>query len=490
MSKQLREPFAFVIFGASGDLSRKKLIPALHHLATLGYRPDKYAVVGTARTPMNDEQFREFVRTALDEHRSEEKGDVPSDAERLLPSVYYVTGDTTKSEDVQALKARLEQLDQQLALNGNRLLYLAVAPDLVPKIIHNLHEAGLLHQRGEHSWVRVVFEKPFGRDLASAHKLNVAMKRILHENQIFRIDHYLGKETVQNILTFRFGNSIFEPIFNRTHVHDIRITVAESIGMEGKRGAYYDTAGALRDIVQNHALQLLCLTTMEPPASFESEAIRDEKVKVLRSLPVMTVDEVAASTVRGQYRGYRQEEGVRPDSTTETYVALRTHIDNWRWSGVPIIIETGKRLSQRLTEIRIEFNQPPLCLFREFSDLPANPNTLIMRIQPNEGISLSFVCKQPGARFVVQDVKMDFSYGATFDQRPPEAYERLLLDALRGDASLFTRSDEVESAWRFASAILDAWAQLPNPEFPNYEPATRGPAEANRLLNMVQTRRQ
>jgi len=490
MSKQLRERFAFVIFGASGDLSRKKLIPALHHLANLGYMPDKYAVLGTARTPMNDEAFRDFAKKAIEEHRKEEAGESASDGEQLLSSLYYQPADPTKSEDFSALKARLDQFDQQFTLGGNRLFYLAVAPELVPQIVQNLHHFGLLHQRDEHTWVRVVFEKPFGRDLASARKLNLAMKRILHENQIFRIDHYLGKETVQNILTFRFGNSIFEPIFNRTHVHDIRITVAETLGMEGKRGSYYDTAGALRDIVQNHALQLLCLTTMEPPASFESEAIRDEKVKILRSLRVMTIDEVGKYTVRGQYRGYRQEEGVRADSNTETYVAVRAHIDNWRWSGVPIVIETGKRLAERLTEIRIEFNRPPLCLFREFADLPQNPNTLIIRIQPNEGISLSFVCKQPGTRYAMQDVKMDFSYGKTFDQRSPEAYERLLLDALRGDPSLFTRSDEIESAWRFVSAILDGWAKAPNPEFPNYEPATRGPAEANRLLNTIQTRRQ
>jgi glucose-6-phosphate 1-dehydrogenase len=490
MTTPLQEPFAFVIFGASGDLCRRKLIPALYHLANLGYMPAHYAVVGSARTRLTDEEFRAFARQAVEEHLQQDKSKSPTDLDRLLPFMYYQPGDTADIGTFKELKAKLDQLDKQFGLGGNCLFYFAVAPDLVPRLVENLHASGLLHHRNKNCWVRVVFEKPFGHDLASARELNKLIKRVLHENQIFRIDHYLGKETVQNILTFRFGNLIFEPIFNRTHVHYIHILVAESIGMEGKRGAYYDTAGALRDIIQNHALQLLCLTTMEPPASFESEAIRDEKVKVLRSLGVMTVDDVAASTVRGQYAGYRSEEGVRPDSNTETYVAIRTTIENWRWSKVPIVIETGKQLSERRTEIRIEFNQPPLCLFREFADCPPGPNTLIMRIQPNEGISLSFVCKKPGTEFAVQDVKMDFSYGTTFDHRSPEDYERLLLDALRGDASLFTRSDEVEAAWRFVSAILDGWKKLSSPKFPNYEPATRGPAEGNRLLSSIQTRLQ
>jgi glucose-6-phosphate 1-dehydrogenase len=490
MPEHLREPFAFVIFGASGDLSRRKLIPAIHHLASLGYMPEKYAIVGTARSPMTDDEFRRVVTEAVEEHEKEEKPKLASNLDRLLPFVYYQLGDTTQVESLKMLKERLDQLDSQLGLQGNRLFYLAVAPDLVPTIVKNLHEARMLRDDNRHSWIRVVFEKPFGHDLNSARELNTAIKRLLHENQIFRIDHYLGKETVQNILTFRFGNSIFEPIFNRTHVQHIRITVAETIGMEGKRGAYYDTAGALRDIVQNHALQLLCLTTMEPPASFESEAIRDEKVKVLRSLPVMSTRAVAESTVRGQYHGYRAEEGVRPDSKTETYVAVRTTIDNWRWSGVPIVLETGKRLAEHLTEIQIEFNQPPLCLFRQFAECPPNPNFLIIRIQPDEGISLSFACKQPGTEFAVQEVKMDFSYDKAFNRRSPEAYERLLLDALRGDASLFTRSDEVEEAWRFISSIHNAWKQLPDPAFPNYEPASPGPAEAKRLLSSIQARRQ
>jgi len=478
MSEQLKDRFVFVIFGASGDLSRKKLIPALNRLASMGYMPEKYAVLGTSRSAMTDDAYRDVVRQSADGQA----------ADRLVPFVFYQAGDTTKPESFTALKSRLDQLDRELGLGGNRLFYLAVAPDLVQGIVERLHECRLLHAT-KRSWVRVVFEKPFGNNLRSAQDLNAEIKHVLHENQIFRIDHYLGKETVQNILTFRFGNSIFEPVFNRTHINNIRITVAESIGMEGRRGAYYDTAGALRDIVQNHALQLLCLTTMEPPATFDAEAIRDEKVKVLRTLPVMSAKQVASHTFRGQYKGYRTEEGVNPQSLTETYVAIRTTIDNWRWSGVPIVIQTGKRLPARVTDIEIEFNQPPLCLFTEFAECPPNPNSLIMRIQPDEGISLSFVCKQPGTRFAVQDVKMDFSYGRTFQQRSPEAYERLLLDALRGDPSLFTRSDEVEAAWRFVSAILEGWSKLPPPQFPNYDPDSY-PAEANRLLIPTQSRRQ
>jgi glucose-6-phosphate 1-dehydrogenase len=489
MSEEVREPFAFVIFGATGDLARRKLIPAVYHLATLGYLPANYAMVGTSRTDMSDDAFREMAKEAIQEHGRVEDEGALNDTNRFLPFVYYQKGDTTKPEDIAALKARLDALDAQRGLKGNRLFYLAVAPNLVPDIIKNLHAADMLHE-SNHSWVRVVFEKPFGNDLESARELNDEIKRVLHEKQIFRIDHYLGKESVQNILTFRFGNTIFEPIFNRAYVNSIRITVAETIGMEGKRGAYYDTAGALRDVVQNHVLQLISLIMMEPPSGFEPESIRDEKVKVLRSLQTMNVKQVAASTVRGQYRGYRNEEGVNPNSTTETYVALHTCVDNWRWSGVPIIIQTGKKLWRKLTNVEIEFNQPPLCLFREFAECPPNPNWLEVRIQPNEGMSLSFAAKQPGPKYAMQDVKMDFSYRGSFEQRSPEAYERLLLEALRGDTSLFTRSDEVESAWKFVSAIIEAWSKLPPAVFPNYEPATHGPEEANRLLNPIQTRRQ
>jgi glucose-6-phosphate 1-dehydrogenase len=378
-----------------------------------------------------------------------------------------------------------------------------VAPEFFTSIVKHLHAVGLVSSKRDQTWSRVIIEKPFGTDLASARKLNADITAILDESQIYRIDHYLGKETVQNILTFRFGNSIFEPLFNQKCVDNIQITVAETLGMEG-RGAYYDKAGALRDMVQNHMLQLLCLIAMEPPAALDAQSIRDEKVKVLRALVPLSRKQVAASTVRGQYgvgelngslvKGYRQEEGVVPNSLTETYVALRLKLDNWRWASVPIFLRTGKRLRRRLSEIAVEFKQPPLLLFQqlvnheEWQPPQPKPNVLVIRIQPDEGISLSFACKKPGIQVELEEVQMDFYYRQAFPQRSPDAYERLLLDALRGDASLFTRSDEAEYAWRFINSILDGWAQLPPPEFPNYYPFTEGPEEAQHLLAGTQIR--
>jgi glucose-6-phosphate 1-dehydrogenase len=377
-----------------------------------------------------------------------------------------------------------------------------VAPEFFTTIISNLTAAGLVHKPQGDAWSRVIIEKPFGRDLESARKLNAEVTAVLDESQIYRIDHYLGKETVQNILSFRFGNSIFEPLFNQKYVDNVQITVAETLGMEGRRGAYYETAGALRDMVQNHMLQLLSLTAMEPPIALDAQSIRDEKVKVLRLLAPLTTKEVAASTVRGQYghgecggevvKGYRQEEGVDPKSTTESFVALRLKLDNWRWAGVPFLLRTGKRLAKRVSEIAVQFKDPPMHLFRDVEATedvaPARPksNLLVLRIQPNEGISLSFACKRPGLLVQLEEVDMDFYYGEAFQERSPEAYERLLLDALRGDPSLFTRSDEVEYAWRYITSIHQGWAGLPPPKFPNYFPFTDGPDEANRLLEGTQ----
>lgn len=498
-----KDPVIVVIFGASGDLSKRKLIPALYHLQNAGYLPDRYAVVGFSRTDMSDEEYRDHMLKALQE-QVEDGAQVIQTNHPLIRALHYQPGNADDLESFKKLREKLDQLDADHELAGNRLFYLSVAPELFTPIIQNLCTAGLICGRHDKAWSRVIIEKPFGKDLESARKLNADVTALLDESQIYRIDHYLGKETVQNILSFRFGNSIFEPLFNRKYVENIQLTVAETLGMEGRRGAYYDTAGALRDIVQNHMLQLLCLIAMEPPAALDAQSIRDEKVKVLRAVVPFSREEVAASTVRGQYgegecdgtrvKGYRQEEGVDAQSVTETYVALRLTIDNWRWASVPFFLRTGKRLAKRVSEIAVEFKQPPLHLFRpltnEASSKQPRPksNVLVLRIHPDEGISLSFACKQPGMRIQLEDVEMDFFYERAFQQRSPEAYERLLLDALRGDASLFTRSDEVEYAWRFISSIHEGWAQLPPPTFPNYCPFTAGPDEANRLMHGTQAR--
>ena len=496
-----KDPVTVVIFGASGDLSKRKLIPALYHLQDAGYLPDRYAVVGFSRTAMTDEAYRENMLKALQEEVKDEATVVQAD-NPLVSALHYQAGNGDDLESFQKLKNRLEMLDKERNLPGNRLFYLSVAPELFTTITQNLCTAGLISGKHDPVWSRVIIEKPFGTDLESARKLNVDITAILDESQIYRIDHYLGKETVQNLLSFRFGNSIFEPLFNQKYIDNVQITAAETMGMEGRRGAYYDTAGTLRDMVQNHMLQLLCLIAMEPPSALEARSIRDEKVKVLHALVPLTRKGVAASTVRGQYgvgeldgqlvKGYRQEEGVNPKSLTETYVALRIRIDNWRWAGVPFFLRSGKRLRKRVSEIAVEFKQPPLHLFRQLvneDDLaPPQPksNVLVMRIQPDEGIRLSFACKRPGMRIQLEEVNMDFFYERAFQQRSPEAYERLLLDALRGDASLFTRSDEVEYAWRFISSIHEGWANLPPPTFPNYYPFTDGPDEANRLMEGTQ----
>jgi glucose-6-phosphate 1-dehydrogenase len=493
-----KDPFTLVIFGASGDLAKRKLIPALYHLTESGYLADRYAVLGFSRTPMSDEAYRDTMRKALSETINGGDGEVPAD-NQLVGALHYHAGDGDKLPSFESLKTHIEQVERERGLPGNRLFYLSVAPELFPLIIGNLAAVGLVNDKNATTWSRVIIEKPFGHDLESARALNTAVTKVLEEDQIYRIDHYLGKETVQNILSFRFGNSIFEPLFNQKYIDNIQITVAETLGMEGRRGAYYDNAGVLRDMVQNHMLQLLCLIAMEPPSALDAQSIRDEKVKVMRALDPLTRKEVAESTVRGQYgvgeqdgqvvKGYRQEEGVNPKSVTESYVALRIGIDNWRWAGVPFLLRSGKRLAKRVSEIAVAFKQPPMHLFRQFDDVTdemivARPksNFLVLRIQPDEGINLSFACKRPGIKIQLDEVHMDFFYGRAFQQRSPEAYERLLLDALRGDPSLFTRSDEVDYAWRFITSIHQGWASLPPPAFPNYYPFTDGPDEANRLL--------
>ncbi len=485
------DPVTIVVFGATGDLSRRKIFPALYQLRKAGLLPDRHAIVGCASTPLNDDAFRDQTRQALNEFVG--GGAIP-ESEPMIRGLSYLGGNFLETAFYAALKEKLEALEKAQGLPGNRLYYLAIAPSIFPAVIKLLATSGLTPRKAG-SWHRVIIEKPFGRDLASARALNAEVNTHLRESQIYRIDHYLGKETVQNILAFRLGNSIWEPLFNRRYVDHVQITVAETVGMEGRRGGYYDTAGALRDIVQNHMLQLLSLTAMEPPAAMDAQSIRDEKVKVLRALEPIPPDRAASWTVRGQYRagklggepvsGYRDEAGVSPASTTETYVALRLHIDNWRWAGVPFLLRTGKRLARRASEIAVQFKQPPLRFFAEMHDGGVAPhprsNVLVFRIQPDEGISLWFAAKAPGMRVLLEEVRMDFLYGAAFRERLPEAYERLRLDALRGDASLFTRSDEVEYAWTFASSVLDGWGRLPPPALPNYDPGSDGPDEAQRL---------
>jgi len=484
------EPCAVVLFGATGDLTHRKLVPALYHLAQGGNLPGEFTIVGFARRDWTDAQLRDELAASL-------KKDGGPEFDRLWPDfashIAFTPGTFDDPKAYQALKARLEELDGTHGTRGNRLFYLAVAPEFFSTIIDHLGQAGLIYKTHQETpWSRVVIEKPFGHDLPSARALNRDVSQVLGENQVYRIDHYLGKETVQNILALRFGNSIFEPLWNRRHVASVQITVAEEVGMAGGRGAYYDTAGAIRDMVQNHMMQLLCLVAMEPPVTLDADAVRNEKLKVLQALPVWSPEEVARHVVRGQYTsgsiegkevpGYLQEKGVKPDSRTSPFVAMRLTLNTWRWSGVPFFLRTGKRLPKRATEIAIQFKRPPTELFEPEEGGTGGANLLVLRIQPNEGASLAFEAKIPGSRRRLQEVRMDFRYGTAFAVPPPEAYERLLLDVMLGDPTLFTRTDEVESAWRFITTILDAWERPDAAPPVPYESGTWGPTEADALL--------
>jgi glucose-6-phosphate 1-dehydrogenase len=494
------EPFTLVIFGGTGDLAHRKLFPALFGLHHARLLPERMAVVGLGRRDKTDTAFRADVRQALANFRK----DLPAAAgDEFLPHVYYEPADFTKAGGLLSLARRLESLEKENGLPGNRLFYLATDPEFFALIVESLARAGLIRQNVEQPWSRVVIEKPFGHDLVSALELDRRLLQTLRPEQIYRIDHYLGKETVQNLLAFRFGNAIFEPLFTRNYVEQVQITAAETVGMEGRRGAFYDNAGALRDVVQNHLLQLLALVAMEPPATVKARDIGDAKLKVLRNLSPLRGAEIARRTVRGQYgagavdgrpaKAYREEVEVAPDSSTESYVALRIEIDNWRWAGVPFLLRTGKRMARRVTEIAVQFRLPPLRLFRtvecvgDFCDLTeAQPAVLAFRIQPDEGISLKFLAKRPGMQLDLSPVRFDFDYAASFEGTLPEAYERLLLDALRGDSTLFMRSDELEAAWEFVTPILQSWNEGPRPTFPNYGCGTWGPAEADRLVEGFQ----
>ncbi|HYF65282.1 MAG TPA: glucose-6-phosphate dehydrogenase [Herpetosiphonaceae bacterium] len=485
------EPCTVVIFGATGDLTARKLLPALYNLAKEGMVPGNIALVGVGRRPWSDDDFRAEMRRSADQHSRS----LPVNEEvwqNFAGGLFWVGGEFTDRAAYAALAERLAEIDASRGTQGNRLYYLATPPSVFDDVIGHLQAVGLNTQ--EHGWTRIIIEKPFGHDLDSARELNAQVSRAFDESQIYRIDHYLGKETVQNLLVMRFANTIFEPIWNRRYVDHVQITVAESLGI-GSRAGFYEEAGALRDMVTNHMMQLLTLTAMEPPVRFDAESVRGEKVKVLHAIHPLRGAEVDANTLRAQYGhgtingedvpGYLQEKGVNPESRTPTFVGLRFEIENWRWAGVPFYLRTGKRLAKRVTEIAIQFKMPPLLLFPEIRD-DIQPNVLALRIQPNEGITLRFSAKQPGQRMTIHPVNMDFRYGASFGVAAPEAYERLLLDAMLGDPTLFTRRDEVEAQWSLMTPILERWAERNGDALPAYEAGTWGPDEADTFIQREQ----
>jgi glucose-6-phosphate 1-dehydrogenase len=491
-------PCLVVIFGATGDLTRRKLLPALYRLAQQGLVKSEFAILGTGRQPLSEDEFRAAMKAAVVEFGPDDSLDENA-WESFAKRIFYISGDFNDAELYQKLKTKLEELDKEFDTEGNRIFYLATAPDYFGVIAKHLGEAGIARPRSgrakgttanaKKAWTRIIVEKPFGRDLESARALNKTLASVFDESQIYRIDHYLGKETVQNLLVFRFANSIFEPLWNRQYIDHIQITNAETIGVEG-RGAYYEKAGALRDMIQNHVFQVTSLIAMEPPASLSANGVRDEKIKAMQSVRPLPFERIDEFAVRGQYGpgtvlgdtvvGYREEPGVDPNSSTETFAALKLYIDNWRWSGVPFYIRSGKRLQKHVTEIAIQFKEVPHRLFDD-SDAPLQPNVLVIRIQPNEGISLRFAAKLPGQALRIRSVNMDFRYGSSFGVKPPEAYERLLLDCMLGDSTLYARRDMVERGWEIVTPILEAWKK-PAPDFPNYEAGSWGPPAAFELI--------
>jgi glucose-6-phosphate 1-dehydrogenase len=480
-------PCVVVIFGANGDLTKRKLMPALYRLAYDGRLAPGFAVIGISRTVMTDDDFRARMRDSVSKFLE----DSPFDEDlwqSFARGLSYLPGDVGDKVLYEQISKSLGEIEKEHETAGNVLFYLSTQPSQYAEIAEGLGAAGLAKGAG---WRRIIIEKPFGHDLSSARDLNTRIQAHFQEEQIYRIDHYLGKETVQNIMAFRFGNGIFEPLWNRRYIEHVQITAAESIGVEG-RGAYYQEAGALRDMIQNHLLQVMATISMEPSATFSSDAVRDERAKLLRSVRILKPEEVPDNAVAGQYGpgrvggqqvvGFRQETGVNPESTTNTYAAVTFLVENWRWAGVPFYIRTGKYLPKRVTEIAIHFRSAPLSVFRS-SEAPGEtvPNLLILRIQPEEGISLKFVSKRPGAGMTLRPVSMDFNYGASFGERSPSAYETLLLDAIIGDATLYTRQDMVEASWRAVQPILDCW-NAQKFDFPNYAAGTWGPAAADAML--------
>ena len=493
--ERMPEPCTMVICGATGDLTERKLAPALYNLLLGGFLPPEFTVVGFARRELSDEAFRAHLLEGINTF-SRNRPAQASIWEAFGSGIEYHRGDFDDPGAWEGLATRLDRIDRDRGTAGNRLFYLAVPPTLYPEIARQMDAAGLSQSGsargdGKKGWARVIVEKPFGSDLESARKLNRELNHVFDEDQIYRIDHYLGKETVQNLAVFRFGNGLFEPIWNRRYIDSVQITVAETVGVEG-RGEFYDDTGALRDIVQNHALQLLAMFAIEPPVEFRAADLHDEKLKVLRAVKPMTEAEVAESTIRGQYvsgwveghkvAAYRDEPEVAPDSETETYVALKLGIESWRWAGVPFYVRTGKALATRVTEVAVQFKRPPLALFAHGNTPQIDPNVLAIRIQPDEGILLRFGAKVPGQGLQIRNVNMDFRYGSSFAVDPPDAYETLLLDAMIGDASLFTRGDEVERAWAIVDPIIDAWRAGHGGPIHFYGAGTWGPPAADELL--------
>ncbi len=473
------DPCTMVIFGATGDLTRRKLMPSLVALAAKGMLPQPFTVVGFAIEQWDDQRFRDELRGEIE----------PGLWESFAANLFYLPGDFRDPAGYARLRERLDQIDAQSGTHDNRLFYLATPPAFYGDIVQQLGAAGLAQESG-HGWRRVVVEKPFGRDLATARALNRTIGAVLAESQIYRIDHYLGKETVQNLLVFRFANRIFEPLWNREYIDHVQITAAETLGVE-RRGKYYDAAGVMRDMFQNHMLQLLCLIAMEPPVAFEADAVRDETAKLLRALRPLPLDDLQQWAVRGQYGpgqvdgqpaiGYRAEPDVAPDSATPTFAALKVRLDNWRWDGVPFYLRSGKRLPRKLTEIAVRFKRTPHLMFRPLRERGPTANTIVFNLQPDEGIALAFEVKQPTQEMRMRSVDMYFDYDATFGE-PPESYEGLLLDCMGGDQTLFVRSDWVELAWDFITPLLEAWAASPPDEFPNYAAGAWGPPAADMLL--------
>ncbi len=482
-----------VIFGASGDLAKRKLIPALYEMARENFLPEKFALVGFARTGMSDEDYRKECREAVEKFARSKPVD-PKIWQRIEQSTYYMSGEDYGDADAhRRLSQKLRELDSERGTGGNRLFYLSTPPNTFEPIIKCLGQ----HQNDYRSadgkgWQRIIIEKPFGRDLNSARALNGLLHNYFDESQVFRIDHYLGKETVQNLMVMRFANAIFEPIWNYKYIDHVQITVSETLGV-GSRGGYYDKSGALRDMVQNHMFQLMALVAMEPPTALDAVSIRDEKVKVYKSVRPIRPNQVDDFVVRGQYRageaagqkteGYWKEQGVAPDTKTETFAALKLFIDNWRWSGTPFYLRTGKSLAEKLSEVVVRFRSPPLTLFQKQCESPVYPNDLVIRVQPDEGISWRMNGKVPGGQMNIKPVALDFLYKTTFNAEPPEAYERLIYDAITGDQTLFIRGDEAEAAWAVIDPIEQGWAQSRKPP-QEYAPGSWGPKDSFSLIEL------